>query len=50
MKEAIKITKQEIKRHEENCGEEPSSQWENGFIAALKHLLDLFHQADGMSE
>ncbi len=40
MKSAIDITKQEIKWHEENRGEGPSPQWEEGFIKGLEYLLD----------
>ena len=55
MKNAIDITRQEIKWHEENRGKGPStplsesflrSCWEEGFIRGLKHLLDLFQEAD----
>jgi len=46
MKRAIEITKQEIKWHEENRGEGPSTTWEEAFIKGLKHLLDLFQQVE----
>lgn len=44
MKEAIRITKYEIKWHEENRGDGPSTTWEEAFITGLKHLLELFEQ------
>ncbi len=46
MKIAIAITKQEIKWHEENRGEGPSTIHEEAFIKGLKHLLNLFETAD----
>ncbi|MBW2364616.1 MAG: hypothetical protein JRF25_05980 [Deltaproteobacteria bacterium] len=50
MKEAIKITEQEIKWHEENRGEGDSSWREEAFIAGLRHLLDLFKQSKNENE
>lgn len=45
MKTAIEITEQEIKWHEENRSEAPTSAHADVFIKGLKHLLALFKQA-----
>lgn len=48
MKEAIDITMQEIKWHEHNREVGPSKAYEDGFIKALHHLLNLFSDAQAL--
>lgn len=50
MKEAIDITKSELKWHQENRGAGPSSMHEEGFIKALEHIISLFQEVDASQQ
>jgi len=46
MKEAIKITEQEIAWHKANKSAAPTRDYAEAFIKGMEHLLNLFKQAE----
>ena len=46
MKKAISMTEQEIDWHERHRSEAPTAVYADAFIKGMRHLLDLFKQAD----